>query len=714
MGCTGSLPAVVRDVVPRAAFGFTAFQADMKPASPVELAQVPHKSIVVHQPSPPSATSSTSSPARSCDDEGSFALWGTWNERIHRSPQVVRQLRGTEVSRVILFSDCVLALAASTGEVLAWGESSDGCLGLSMKTTKCTSPQRVLGFGGPVRDLRAGFRHAVALDSCGELYTWGDNLHGQLGWDASAGDLAAKAFEPQRVRGVGQRGCPFSSQRIEHIQAVHNSSFAVTADGGLYAWGGTDKFVLGVEDGSDSLWLAEKLCHPTRVQGLRGKAVRRLEADTFVQADGRISWLAMTAFVDEVNDGGSTGSGSPRGSQIFSWGCWGSRYVASPTRVEAAEAVRTEILQLVITPGSSKCFVALGHDGSVRSWGESAEGCLGLGDEVASQEPRVVLPAGAGAVSLACGWRHLLALTHDGQVYAWGDNGQGQLGLGQVRSPVTRPALVRLPQGVRAAQVAAMQDSSFVLTDKGEVYTFGDDIFNLRSGSGSLATPLKRQVFAAPLRVPMGLRSQHLELYSQGPLLLGIGASDSASSAATSSVRSLAVVDTHQPPPGPMVVVAPPCGANSKASAGLREVPYPQLQAACRDWGRLQQLGHGASGAVYRGDLGGYGQVAVKRFSAGRLQLGLPFGDDAGREGSAATSIRRAYARELEALQQLRHPNIIELLAYSDDGPEVCLIMPLMEGGALDAAIRGGMAWWARVRVAAQVTCALSFLHRCS
>eukprot|EP00933_Yihiella_yeosuensis_P036857 TRINITY_DN30672_c0_g1_i1.p1 TRINITY_DN30672_c0_g1~~TRINITY_DN30672_c0_g1_i1.p1 ORF type:complete len:326 (-),score=73.93 TRINITY_DN30672_c0_g1_i1:49-1026(-) len=158
------------------------------------------------------------------------------------------------------------------------------------------------------------------------------------------------------------------------------------------------------------------------------------------------------------------------------------------------------------------------------------------------------------------------------------------------------------------------------------------------------------------------------------------------------------------PAPVPMIVVSPDVFAVSqhkKTSPGVREVTYEELSKACDDWSLSKLLGYGASGTAYKGHLGGYGQVAVKRFK----EL------SAGEDGSAA--LRRSYTREIEALQQIRHPNIIELLAFADDGPEVCLVTPLMEGGSLEAAIRSGMRWWVRAQIASQITCALGFLHNC-
>ena len=77
-----------------------------------------------------------------------------------------------------------------------------------------------------------------------------------------------------------------------------------------------------------------------------------------------------------------------------------------------------------------------------------------------------------GVRQIACGSRHILALSDSGDVYAWGTGSAGQLGLGKKRS-FPSPQLVwgLMRKGVR--QIAAGDAHSLALTYNGLVYSWG-------------------------------------------------------------------------------------------------------------------------------------------------------------------------------------------------------------------------------------------------
>ncbi|HSW56914.1 MAG TPA: Ig-like domain-containing protein, partial [Dehalococcoidales bacterium] len=71
------------------------------------------------------------------------------------------------------------------GQVWAWGYSSEGELGQSDKLQQ-NSPVKVKGAAGSgflsdIKSISAGFNFAFALDNSGNIWTWGNNTHGQMG-----------------------------------------------------------------------------------------------------------------------------------------------------------------------------------------------------------------------------------------------------------------------------------------------------------------------------------------------------------------------------------------------------------------------------------------------------------------------------------------------------------------------------------------------------
>jgi alpha-tubulin suppressor-like RCC1 family protein len=149
--------------------------------------------------------------------------------------------------------------------------------------------------------------------------------------------------------------------------------------------------------------------------------------------------------------------------------------------------------------------VAKPSAGSVLSWGEDSSAQLGPGYRPSSLVPApVTFPAGTSIVQVATGINHGLALTSAGKVYAWGNNICGQLGNGTDGScgndiPVRTPALVPFPSGTPAiVAVAAGANHSLALTADGNVWGWGNN------GLGELGVGTDSETRDAPVKTNLG------------------------------------------------------------------------------------------------------------------------------------------------------------------------------------------------------------------
>jgi E3 ubiquitin-protein ligase HERC1 len=97
------------------------------------------------------------------------------------------------------------------------------------------------------------------------------------------------------------------------------------------------------------------------------------------------------------------------------------------------------------------CVVSL----QLYTWGFGA--CLGIAaGETTSLLPQLVEDlAAVRIIDVAIGDSHVLALTHDSEVFAWGNNSMGQCGQGHSTSPITRPRRVLGLEGVPVNQISA-------------------------------------------------------------------------------------------------------------------------------------------------------------------------------------------------------------------------------------------------------------------
>ncbi len=112
--------------------------------------------------------------------------------------------------------------------------------------------------------------------------------------------------------------------------------------------------------------------------------------------------------------------------------------------------------------------------GSAWDWGSNRYGQLGDGTYT-----NRTLPVTAGGLTdvkaVAGGGGHSLALKSDGTVWAWGDNRYGQLGDGTTTTNRSKP--VRVSGLTNVVAVAAGQAYSLALTDSGEVYAWGSNLY---------------------------------------------------------------------------------------------------------------------------------------------------------------------------------------------------------------------------------------------
>ncbi|NXO09774.1 HERC5 ligase, partial [Oriolus oriolus] len=90
------------------------------------------------------------------------------------------------------------------GELFTWGQNTHGQLGVQSQTTLTPKPQLVERLKGiPLAQIAAGGAHSTAVSLSGAVYSWGKNSFGQLG----LGDTK-------------DRGCPSYVGALEHWKTV--------------------------------------------------------------------------------------------------------------------------------------------------------------------------------------------------------------------------------------------------------------------------------------------------------------------------------------------------------------------------------------------------------------------------------------------------------------------------------------------------------------
>ncbi|XP_009989903.1 PREDICTED: E3 ISG15--protein ligase HERC5-like, partial [Tauraco erythrolophus] len=80
-------------------------------------------------------------------------------------------------------------------------------------------------------------------------------------------------------------------------------------------------------------------------------------------------------------------------------------------------------------------------------------------------------------VQIACGDQHAMALSRGGELFSWGQNTHGQLGVGSQTTLIHQPQLVERLKGISLAQIAAGGAHSASVSLSGAVYSWGKNDF---------------------------------------------------------------------------------------------------------------------------------------------------------------------------------------------------------------------------------------------
>jgi alpha-tubulin suppressor-like RCC1 family protein len=327
-------------------------------------------------------------------------------------------------------------LVKGDGSVWSWGSNRFGQLGDGTAIGR-TVPGQIPGISDAISSA-AGRDHTIVLKGDGTVWGWGANDRGQLG-------DGTRAYRTSPVQVAGLTG-------VVAIAAGQDHSVAVRNDNSVWTWGRNDRGQLG---------------DLTRVDRNVPVGVTPLQTEAVAVAAGAWHTLALTSRGEvlawggngngQLGDGGSTDrvSASPvsqanglgevvaiaageshsaaimRGGKIWTWGLNGNGQLGSGTtadwRIPGILSVLTEATSVDGIVAGDYHTLALAS-GSFFAWGLNGDGQLGDGTTETRLEPhRLSLTA---AEKAAAGLGHTILLRNDGSLWTWGRNADGELGDG--------------------------------------------------------------------------------------------------------------------------------------------------------------------------------------------------------------------------------------------------------------------------------------------
>lgn len=261
--------------------------------------------------------------------------------------------------------------------------------------------------------VSAGLAHTVLLNEAGNVFGWGDNAYGQLGIGTTD-----KREAPTQIKELSD---------IVMISAGAYHNLALSRDGTVYAWG---RNTFG-QIGNNSTEVALK---PVKIANI--PVIREISAGAYhslaVSIDGKLyAWGNNTA--GQVGD-------------VESLEIIGDSQNIVGKRVLMPAIIVPEGVKSVSGGGNHSLY--LDKEGNVFSWGDNTSGQLGDGT-VDSRAVPLQIEGLSSIIKISAGYSHNLCVkeikskissvtsdTADGNgtyyqnLYVWGSDSAGQLGLG--------------------------------------------------------------------------------------------------------------------------------------------------------------------------------------------------------------------------------------------------------------------------------------------
>jgi alpha-tubulin suppressor-like RCC1 family protein len=291
-----------------------------------------------------------------------------------------------------------------------------------------------------VYDFNVSSDYTELLSSYGNIYKFGNNDVGQLGFD----DVTASNYPTQLHPNT------YNFEKVKQIVSSQTHSAIVTDSNKLYVYGNNEFGQLGLDDNL-------RRVEPTQLilpdydevdkvyLGENNTLIIAKSGNVYVFGDNRYGQLGLDIADDYIN----------------------TPVLVSPSRYGnvAAKSAAVNGGVIAIINSNDQLYVA----------GRNDQGQLGLGDNN-NRSTLTLLPAtnydGATINSIHLGSDHSAIVDNNGNVYMFGANDQGQLGLGHTNNRNV-PTLLSLPSSQDVEHITLGNKRTLIVTTDGKLYAMG-------------------------------------------------------------------------------------------------------------------------------------------------------------------------------------------------------------------------------------------------
>ena len=372
---------------------------------------------------------STSAAIRS---DGALFMWGLGtsgqlglNDTISRSSPV--QIGTSSWTAVGLFTTSTVAIRIDGG-LFTWGDNASGQLA-SNNLVHRSSPVQVGTSSWTTVSSSTGLANFMALDATNKLWAWGINTNGELAqndtvsrsspvqigvgtvWTSISKNTSRGAIRSDGALFMwglgtnGQIGDNAILSRSSPVQIGTNSwsiisagsvaTAAITSDGLLYVWGNNASGQLGTNDVI-----------------LRSSPVQL----------GTISWTSVSSGVNYM-------AGVRSDNLLFTWGLGTSGQLGDSTIISKSSPIQIGTSSWAMVSAGGLFTIGLDQLYGLYTWGTNTNGELGINSVTSALSP-IFLPTATDSWTItSTTGASQFAIRSDGYLFTWGNNANGQLGL---------------------------------------------------------------------------------------------------------------------------------------------------------------------------------------------------------------------------------------------------------------------------------------------
>lgn len=322
-------------------------------------------------------------------------------------------------------------------------------------------------------DIAAGVEHAVLLSQTGHVWTVGCNSYGQLGNGSPIGKCVVTPID------ITDRFNLDSDDYIVSVASGDYHSFAISNNHRVLAWG--------------------RNLHGQLGDGTVNNQYSPVDITDNIPIDGN-------DYIEVIEGGAETSIALTNGADTLFWGDTrdyqdGQAEVKYAPQTTPVKAPWLDEYDLDVSLGY-KSGIFINGKGMVGTWGRNANGELGRTKGIELNKSGSAMPAyyitdnldlieGDEVIDAEAGNGVMMVITKYGQVYIWGDDRTGMLGIGgevanpndpvsgldYTSTPKNITDLFDLAEGDLISQVSIGNSSVIALSQYGQVYTWGAGMY---------------------------------------------------------------------------------------------------------------------------------------------------------------------------------------------------------------------------------------------